>query len=192
MTTETIASAVPTTRAVTFRRAIAVALGAVFVAISAQFEVPIPFSPVPETLQGGALLLVGLTLGPRLGAAALVTYLLAGAAGMPVYSGGGFGTLHLFGPTGGYLIAFPFGAFVAGWVAKNQAIKMTPVRYLLGAIAGMAVVHLGGWAWLTVLTGDATRSFAMGIVPFGISDLLELGLAANIAMLLAPRVRRVL
>jgi biotin transport system substrate-specific component len=192
MTTETIASAVPTARAVTFRRAIAVALGAAFVAVSAQFEVPIPFSPVPETLQGGALLLVGLTLGPRLGAAALLTYLLAGAAGLPVYSGGGFGTLHLFGPTGGYLLAFPAGAFVAGWFAKNQAIKAALVRYLLGAAAGMAVVHLGGWSWLSIVTGDPTAAFAMGIVPFGVSDLLELGLAANVAMLLAPRVRRVL
>jgi len=55
-----------------------------------------------------------------------------------------------------------------------------------------AVVHLGGWSWLSVMTGDAGAAFAMGIIPFGISDLLELGLAANIAMLVAPRVRRVL
>lgn len=192
MTTETIANAVPNTRAVTFRRAIAVAIGATLVAISAQFEVLIPFSPVPETLQGGALLLVGLTLGPRLGAAALVTYLLAGVAGAPVFSGGGFGLPWMLGPTGGYLIAFPFGAYVAGWVATNGTTIPTPVRYLLGAAAGMAVVHLGGWAWLSILTGDPTRSFAMGIVPFGISDLLELGLAAGIGMLAGKQVRRVL
>src|SRR6478752_4780263 len=186
MTTETIANAVPTSRAVTFRRAIAVAIGAAFVAISAQFEVPIPFSLVPETLQGGALLLVGLVLGPRLGAAALVSYLVAGAAGLPVFSGGSFGVAHLIGPTGGYLIAFPFGAFVAGWVATNGTMMPRPVRYLLGAACGMAVVHLGGWAWLSVLTGDPTAAFAMGIVPFGISDLLELGLAAGIALLAGP------
>jgi len=192
MTTETIANAVPTTRAVTFRRAIAVAIGATLVAISAQFEVPIPFSPVPETLQGGALLLVGLTLGARLGAAALVTYLLAGVAGLPVFAGGGFGFIKIIGPTGGYLLAFPLGAFVAGWVVQNGARMPVPVRYLLGAVAGMAVVHLGGWSWLSVMTGDAGAAFAMGIIPFGISDLLELGLAANIAMLVAPRVRRVL
>ena len=192
MTTETIANAVPATRALTFRRAIAVAIGATLVAISAQFEVPIPFSPVPETLQGGALLLVGLTLGPRLGAAALVSYLIAGAAGAPVFSGGAFGPLWLLGPTGGYLLAFPLGAFVAGWTVQNGARMPVPVRYLLGAVAGMAVVHLGGWSWLSVVTGDAGAAFAMGIIPFGISDLLELGLAANIAMLLAPRVRRVL
>jgi biotin transport system substrate-specific component len=192
MTTETIANAVPSTRAVTFRRAFAVAVGAVFVAIAAQFEVPIPFSPIPETLQGGALLLVGLVLGPRLGAAALVSYLVAGAAGLPVFSGGGLGVIHLFGPTGGYLFAFPVGAFVAGWVATKGVRMPTPVRYLAGAFAGMAVVHLGGWAWLTILTGDATRSFALGIVPFGISDLLEVGLAAGVGMLAAPRVRRVL
>jgi len=192
MTTETIANAVPSTRAVTFRRAIAAALGAALVAVAAQFEVLLPFSPVPETLQGGALLLVGLTLGPRLGAAALVTYLVAGLAGLPVYSGGGFGLLHLLGPTGGYLLAFPLGAFVAGWVAVNAGIVMTPVRYLIASAAGMAVVHLGGWAWLSVVTGDPTASFAMGIVPFGLSDSLEFTLAAAIAMLAGPRVRRVL
>ncbi len=192
MTTETIATAVPTSRAVTIRRAIAVAIGAAFVAISAQFEVPIPFSPVPETLQGGALLLVGLILGPRLGAAALVTYLVAGLAGLPVYSGGGFGVLHLLGPTGGYLLAFPLGAFVAGWIATNAGMVITPVRYLIGAVAGMAVVHLGGWAWLSVVTGDPTAAFAMGIVPFGGTDLIELALAATLALLVGPRVRRAL
>jgi len=192
MTTETIATSVPATRTLMLRRAIAVAIGATLVAVSAQFELPIPFSPVPETLQGGALLLVGLVLGPRLGAAALVTYLVAGLAGAPVYSGGGFGFLHLVGPTGGYLLAFPVGAFVAGWVATHWSVAPKPVRYLAGAAAGMAVVHLGGWAWLSVLTGDPTRAFAMGIVPFGITDLIELGLAGSLGLLVGPRVRRML
>ena len=192
MTTETIANAVPNTRAIAFRRAFAIAIGAVFVAAAAQFEVIIPPSPIPETLQGGALLLVGLVLGPRLGAAALLSYLVAGAAGLPVFSGGGFGMIHLFGPTAGYLFAFPLGAFLAGWMATKGVMMPTPVRYLAGAFAGMAVVHLGGWAWLSVLTGDPTAAFAMGIVPFGISDLLELGLAAGIALLAGPRIRRAL
>jgi biotin transport system substrate-specific component len=192
MTTETLAGAVPVTRATTIRRVIAVALGAAFVAVAAQFEVLTPFSPVPETLQGGALLLVGLVLGPRLGAAALVTYLAAGVAGLPVFAGGGFGFIKIIGPTGGYLLAFPLGAFLAGYVSQNATMLMPPLRYLAGAIAGMAAVHLGGWAWLSVVTGDAGAAFAMGIVPFGISDSTELALAAAIAYGVTGRVRKLL
>ena len=98
-----------------------------FVAVAAQFEILTPFSPVPETLQGGALLLVGLVLGPRLGAAALATYVAAGIAGLPVFSGGDFGFIWILSPTGGYLMAFPLGAFLAGYVSQN-ATKLMPPR----------------------------------------------------------------
>lgn len=192
MTTETLAGAVPTTRAHTGRRVIAVALGAALVAVAAQFEILTPFSPVPETLQGGALLLVGLVLGPRLGAAALITYLTLGLAGLPVFAGGGFGFLKIVGPTGGYLIAFPFGAFVAGLVATRAMQLITPLRYLAGALAGMAVVHLGGWAWLSIVTGNPGAAFAMGVVPFGLTDMLEVSLASGVGMMLGGRIRRAL
>lgn len=192
MTTETFAGAVPATRAHPARKAIAVALGAAFVALVAQFEIPVPFSPVPETLQGGALLLVGLVLGPRLGAAALVTYLLAGVAGLPVFAGGGFGLLKIIGPTAGYLLAFPIGAFVAGSIATRATRVLAPVRYLLGAMAGMAVVHLGGWSWLTIVTGNPGAAFAMGVVPFGLADMMEVALASGLGLALSGPVRRVL
>ncbi len=192
MTTETFASALPAARAHTARRVIAVALGATFVALVAQFEIPVPFSPVPQTLQGGALLLVGLALGPRLGAAALVTYLLAGVAGLPVFAGGSFGFLKVIGPTGGYLLAFPIGAFVAGWIATRATRIIVPVRYLLGAMAGMAVVHLGGWSWLTIVTGNPAAAFAMGVVPFGLTDMMEVALASGLGLALSGPVRRVL
>ena len=191
MTTETLTSAVPATRALTFRRAIAVALGAATVAVAAQFEIPVPFSPVPETLQGGALLLVGLVLGPRLGAAALVTYLVAGVAGVPVFAHGS-GFIHILGPTGGYLLAFPLGAFVAGWIATRENRIIAPVRDLLGAMAGMAVVHLGGWAWLSIVTGNPGAAFAMGVVPFGLTDMTEVALASGLGLALGGRVRRAL
>lgn len=192
MTTQTFAGAVPATRAQTARRMIAVALGATLVALVAQFEIPVPFSPVPETLQGGALLLVGLVLGPRLGAAALVTYLLAGVAGLPVFAGGSFGFLKIIGPTGGYLLAFPIGAFVAGWIATRATRIIAPIRYLLGAMAGMAVVHLGGWSWLTIATGNPGAAFAMGVVPFGLTDMMEVALASGLGLALRGPVRRVL
>lgn len=192
MISETLAPAVPATRAVTLRRAIAVVLGAALVAVAAQFEVRVPFSPVPETLQGGALLLVGLVLGPRLGAAALVSYLVAGVAGLPVFSGGAFGFLWILGPTGGYLLAFPVGAALAGYVPTLKVNVARPLLYFIGALAGMSLVHLGGWAWLSIVTGDPRAAFAMGVVPFGLTDLSELVLASGVGALAGGRIRRVL
>ena len=189
MTQQTATAVLPGTAAL--RRGVAIVIGTALVAAAAQFEFRLPFSPVPLTLQGGALLFVGLVLGARKGAAALVTYLVAGAAGLPVFSGGSSGLAHLMGPTAGYLFAFPVAAGLAGWMAEGQW-GPAAARYLVGAVLGMLVVHLGGWSWLTVVTGDATRAFALGTVPFGASDLAELVLGASLALAAGPRLRRLI
>ena len=87
-----------------------VALGALLVAVAAQVVVPVPFTPVPMTLQPLAVLVVGALLGAAAGASALVLYIALGALGFPVFAAGGSGVLHLIGPTGGYLLAFPVAA----------------------------------------------------------------------------------
>ena len=96
------------------RRAVAIGLGALVVALSAQVAVPVPFSPVPMTLQPLAVLAVGGLLGAAGGVGALVLYIILGALGLPVFAGGGSGLLHLIGPTGGYLLAFPVAAGITG------------------------------------------------------------------------------
>jgi biotin transport system substrate-specific component len=192
MTTQTIAGAVPATRERFLRRAMAVTLGALVVALSAQFEIPLSFSPIPITLQGAALILVGLALGPRYGALALVTYVTMGLAGLPVFSGASFGFLKLLGPTGGYLIAFPLAAWVAGYVAVYVTAIPPAPRYLLAALAAMVTVHLGGWAWLSIVTHDPRGAFAAGVVPFVLIDLAKVVLAAAIGLGLGGRVRRLL
>ena len=100
------------------RRAIAVGLGAIVVALAAQVVVPVPFSPVPMTLQPLAVLAVGGLLGAAGGLSALVLYLLLGILGLPVFAGGGSGAWHLMGPTGGYLLAFPIAAAVTGALVR--------------------------------------------------------------------------
>src|SRR5579863_7285513 len=103
---------------------VAIVIGAsLFVALCARLTVPLPFTPVPLTLQNFGVLLVGLALGPRRAFAALVLYLGEGLMGMPVFNPTGVGGLaQLLGPTGGFLLAYPFVAGIAGWVfdAKND------------------------------------------------------------------------
>src|ERR687883_659666 len=113
---------------------IPIALGAVYVAVAAQFAVPVPFSPVPMTLQPLAVLAVGGVLGAAGGAAALAAYLALGMLGAPVFAGGASGIAHLIGPTGGYLLAFPVAAAVVGAIVDRRATVLT---VLLACALGM-------------------------------------------------------
>lgn len=186
MTTQTdtsLAAAAPLSS--TGRRVLSVALGALLVALAAQVRIPLPFTPVPVTLQDLAVLAVGGLLGPALGTAALVTYLTAGLLGLPVFAGGGAGLAWLLGPTGGYLLAFPVAAFVMGALARRGGFVLA----VAGALAGMVVIHLGGMAQLAVLTGDPATAFALGSLPFLPVSALKIGLAAALVVGLSSRFR---
>ena len=174
------------------RRAAAVGLAAAVVALSAQVAVPVPFSPVPMTLQPLAVLVVGALLGPAAGCAALVTYLIAGVAGLPVFAAGGSGVARLVGPTGGYLLAFPVAAAVTGWIAGAARREPRLLRLVAGCAAGIGAIHLGGTAYLAVLGGDTDVATRVGLVPFITGDLLKIGLAAGIVLLAGRRVRSLL
>jgi biotin transport system substrate-specific component len=171
------------------RRAFAVGAAALVVAASAQVAVPVPLSPVPMTLQPLAVLVVGGLLGPALGGAALVLYLALGLLGLPVFAGGGAGVVHLMGPTGGYLLAFPAAAAVAGRIA-GATPRVLPV--LLGCALAMAVIHVGGAAQLAVLGGDPGLALRVGFVPFLTGDLLKIGIAAAVILGLGPKLRPLL
>ena len=185
-----VPAAVVPSRGRTLRRAFGVALGAAVVAASAQVVVPVPLSPVPMTLQPLAVLAVGGGLGAAGGAAALVLYLALGMLGLPVFAGGGAGLIHLLGPTGGYLLAFPAAAAVGGAVAAVRPDgRPSLVRALLGGALGLAVIHAGGMAQLTALGLDPARALDVGFVPFFTGDLLKVGLAAAVIVVLGPRLR---
>src|SRR5215212_6077561 len=97
-----------------------IALGTLLVAVAAQVVVPVPLSPVPMTLQPLAVLAVGGLLGAGAGVSALVLYIALGVLGLPVFAGGGSGLLHLIGPTGGYLLAFPVAAGITGALVRRS------------------------------------------------------------------------
>jgi biotin transport system substrate-specific component len=166
-------------RSAAARRPIGIAVGALVVALAAQVAVPVPFSPVPMTLQPLAVLVVGGLLGAAGGLSALVTYLALGVLGLPVFAGGASGIVHLVGPTGGYLLAFPVAAGVVGALAGRSAGVL---RVLLACAIGMVVIHAGGVAQLALLGGNPAAAFRVGFVPFLTGDLLKVGLAAGVIL----------
>lgn len=154
---------------------LALVAGAAIVALSAQFAVPVPLSPVPMTLQGLAVLLVGGLFGAAAGAGALILYLLLGIFGLPVFSPiGAPGLARILGPTGGYLLAFPVAAIVVGRIAQRDSFT----RCVIGALLGMIVIHLGGWAQLTLLTGGPSAAANTAVLPLVAQDLLKVMIAA--------------
>jgi biotin transport system substrate-specific component len=158
---------------------------AVTMALAAQIAIPIPGTPVPFTLQPLAVVLAGMMLGPVAGAASMVLYLLAGAVGLPVFSPiGAPGVLRLIGPTGGYLLAAPAAAAVAGLIAKRFPAF---AGRLVAAFLGIATLYLGGVAQLELLTGSLQRAAAMGTVPFIAADLAKVVVAAIVTQTRAPR-----
>ena len=141
-------------------------------------QVVIPIGPVPITGQTFAVLLTGALLGSRLGAMALIAYLIEGASGLPFFQGGTGGLLVFLGPTGGYLVAFPAAAFITGAFAEHGWDK----RFLSAAAAmaiGSVLILLSGWAWLSQFM-PAAVAFKVGVMKFLIGDIVKIILAAAV------------
>jgi biotin transport system substrate-specific component len=153
---------------------------------AAAAQVTIPLTPVPLTLTPMIVLLGGAALGSRLGMASQVLYLAAGIAGLPVFAASGVlppGPLRLIGPTGGYLLAYPLAAFVAGYLAERGFDR----RYLtsvLAMLAGLSVVFLFGVTWLAFFAAPAPLGLPLalqsGLYPFVAVDLVKVCVAAAI------------
>lgn len=151
----------------------------VALAAASQVAIPIPGTPVPLTLQPLVVVLAGLMLGPAAGAASMLLFLAIGAAGVPVFAPGGApGIARLIGPTGGYLIAFPFAAYAAGFIASRRP---SLAGRWLAAMIGMVVIFVGGLSQLTILTGNIRQAIALGITPFAALDIVKALAAALIA-----------
>ena len=155
-------------------------------AAAAQVSIPLPFTPVPFTLQPMIVLLGGAALGARLGMASQVLYLLAGLAGLPVFAASAVlppGLGRLLGPTGGYLLSYPIAAFAAGWLAERTFDR----RYLTSLVAmtcGLAIIFACGVLWLAVFARPVAvglqAALRTGLYPFLPADIIKVALASAI------------
>lgn len=166
----------------TAERAGAVVFVAVLTAIAAQISVPLPFTPVPFTLQPMIVLIGSAALGARLGMASQLVYLSLGIAGLPVFAASPSlpqGAARLLGPTGGYLMAYPAAAFLTGWLAERGFDR----RYLTAVVAmlcGLTIIFAGGVTWLALAAPSESGAMAAGLYPFIAADFAKVLLAAGV------------
>jgi biotin transport system substrate-specific component len=163
------------------RQAASVLAASVFVALCARVTLPLPFTPVPLTLQNFAVLVVGLLLGPRRGFAALALYLAEGAAGLPVFNPTGPGGIaQLLGPTGGFLLAYPLVAALAGFVFESG--KRTFARAAVAGILAEILLFASGIGWLAVLTHSFSQAIRFGLYWFISAEVIKVMFAAAVAV----------
>src|SRR5690348_17207160 len=149
-----------------------------FIAACAQFSIQI--GPVPITGQSFAVLLTGALLGSRLGAAAVIAYLIEGALGLPFFAGGGAGLLRFFGPTGGYLIAFPAAAFITGSFAEHGWDKHFFTAGAAMAI-GSVIILLSGWLWFSFVVHTSPLLMLFDtVLKFIPGEIIKIALAAAV------------
>lgn len=154
-----------------------------FVAACAHISFPLPFTPVPLTLQNFAVILVGMALGPVAGFSAMVLYLAEGALGLPVftpYSSGGIA--HLLGPNGGFLFSYPLAAATAGWVVRAMRPLTSRFRSaLIAATAATLPIFLLGAGWLGhFLHLGVSATWSLAVVPFLPGEIVKITAAAGI------------
>lgn len=150
----------------------------ILLALSAQVAIPLPFTPVPLTLQTLMVLATGALLGSKRGAATVLAYLAEGVAGFPVFSLGRSGVAHLVGPTGGYLIGFVAAAFLVGALCERGWD-----RKWLSAVAALFIgdvaIFACGVLWLGVVTGFS-QAVVLGALPFAAADVAKIVACAGL------------
>ena len=152
--------------------------GSALLAISAQFAVRLPLSPVPVTGQTLVVLMIGMAFGSRLGAATVLAYLAEGAMGLPVFAEGKSGLIAFAGPTGGYLVGFVAAAFATGFLAE-RGMGRGAVSTVLAMIVGNIVIYAFGFAYLSSLIG-MSKAFIFGVQPFLVGDIAKIIVAAGL------------
>lgn len=157
---------------------IGVTVFSLLTAVGAWIEIPLPFTPVPITLQTVFVILAGATLGAKRGAISQIVYLFYGICGLPVFAGGASSIAQLLGPSGGYLIGFPAAAFITGLLVSRER----SFYWNLGAcIIGSLPILLIGTLQLNILTGgNLAEAFKLGFVPFIAGDFIKCVFAAMV------------
>ena len=145
-------------------------------AILAQIRIPLPYTPVPLTGQTFGALLAGVALGSRRALTSQLLYLLAGVAGLPVFAGGALSSVHLLGPTGGYLMGLPLAAGVLGWWVERGGARGS-LRLGAGLVLSNLLILGAGTIWLQfALRVPYREAWALGFYPFLLGDLLKIAL----------------
>lgn len=173
----------PQERAVEAFRQVALVVGAsLFVALCAHITIPLlPLTPVPLTAQNMAVLMVGLLLGSRRGFAALIFYLVEGMVGLPVFNPAGLGGVaQLFGPTGGFLLIYPFVAFLAGYIFERGAKSF--VRAAIAGLLAEILLFAGGLSWLYLFTHSLAKAAYLGLYWFLAAEVIKIMFAAAVAV----------
>ncbi|MFC1510965.1 biotin transporter BioY [Candidatus Margulisiibacteriota bacterium] len=146
----------------------------------AYIRIPLPFTPVPITLQTFFVLLAGAMLGKKLGSLSQAGYLMVGIFGLPVFTGGLYGFARLFGPTGGYLVGFGLAAFIIGQLLGRDT--EAPFLKIAGVmLIGSIVLFTTGTLWLAyIIKVPFVTALGMGVLPFIPGDIIKLLAAATI------------
>ena len=159
------------------RRAILVLVGAFLLAVSSY--IAIPMIPVPITMQTFAVTTIGAVYGWRLGAFTVIVWLVLGMLGLPVFAGGGAGLSHFFGPTAGYLLAFPVAAAATGWlVGQGWNGKRPGFAFAAMLIGNLICLAIGG-TWLSTQVGLQV-AISSGFAPFLPGALIKSGMGAAV------------
>jgi biotin transport system substrate-specific component len=173
----------PQERALEASRQVALVVGgSLVVALCARITIPLPFTPVPLTVQNLGVLLVGLLLGSRRGFAALALYLMEGAVGLPVFSPSALGLTgiaQILGPTGGFLMAYPFVAFLAGYIFERGS--KTFLRAVSAGLLAEILLFAGGLTGLYVFTHSLAKAASLGLYWFLAAEVMKVMFAAAIA-----------
>jgi len=153
-------------------------------AAGAYIQIPIPFSPVPVTLQVFFVLLAGSMLKSKWGSLSMIVYTLLGIAGLPVFSGGSSGLGVLLGPTGGYIVGFILAAYITGKLSERTE-NTARSRLLINALnmsIGVLVIYVCGVFQLMMVAdiGPAT-ALTLGVIPFLPGEIVKTAVAAYIA-----------
>ena len=166
------------------RDVLRIAAANLLLVLCAQIAIPLPWTPVPVTGQTFGVMLIAVLLGSRRAALAVVLYLLEGAAGLPVFQPyGAPGIARFMGPTAGYLWAYPFAAFLTGWLVERFVARVEPgrdartLRLVAAVVPGEVLILASGFLWYTLLTGMSwSAAFAGSVLPFLPFDVLKIAL----------------
>ena len=172
-------------------RLLAVGAFIIFTVLSAFVRIPLPFTPVPVTLQTFFVLLSGALLGRKLGVFAQAGYLFLGFFGQQVFTGSGSGSLYLLGPTGGYIAGFILASFFTGSLLSKE--KQSSAIIFAKLLTADFIILLSGTFWLKIsLSCTLVQAFLLGFIPFILADVFKVALATVVYNKMHARIKAVL